>query len=129
MRKGIFVCLFLGLMLVLVACGGKDTGGEAEDQGVGSEDKGSSADNTVEIIATDWAFNQDSYTVEAGEEVTMSLVNEEGMHGIVINDLDVEIDGEGERTFTPTEPGEYTIACSIPCGAGHNDMVSTLIVE
>ncbi|MFS0752823.1 hypothetical protein [Oceanobacillus sp. 1P07AA] len=51
------------------------------------------------------------------------------MHGLAIDDLDVRIDGGGDAVFTPEKPGEYAIYCSIPCGEGHNDMVSTLIVQ
>src|SRR5699024_3461867 len=94
-----------------------------------TETEDATATNDLEIIATNWALDPTEYTVTAGEEVTITLVNEEGMHGIAIDDLDVKIDGDGEATFTPTEPGEYTIYCSIPCGEGHDDMVSTLIVQ
>src|SRR5690625_4874235 len=82
-----------------------------------------------EIVATNWDFDQAEYTVTAGEEVKITLVNEEGMHGIAIDGLDVDIQGDGDATFIPEEPGEYKIYCNIPCGQGHNDMVSTLIVQ
>ncbi|HLQ98182.1 cupredoxin domain-containing protein [Pseudogracilibacillus auburnensis] len=137
MKKSILATIFLGLILVLAACGGSnndsDASNEIDDSAEETEDnssrENSTANNDFEIVATNWDFDQAEYTVTAGEEAKITLVNEEGMHGIAIDDLDVKIDGDGEATFTPTEPGEYTIYCSIPCGQGHSDMVSTLIVQ
>src|SRR5690625_6357612 len=88
-----------------------------EETGTNSSED-STANNDIEIKATNFEFDQAEYTVKAGEEVKISLVNEEGSHGIAIDDLDVKIDGDGDATFTPEEPGEYTIYCSIPCGQG-----------
>jgi len=136
-KKSFLATIFLGLILVLAACGGSnndsDTNDAVDNSAEGTEDSGFSenatANNDFEIQATNWDFDQAEYVVEAGEEVNVTLVNEEGMHGIAIDDLDVQIDGDGEATFTPTEPGEYTIRCSIPCGQGHNDMTSILVVQ
>jgi len=136
LKKSILATILLGLILVLAACGGgnsdSDTNTEVdnstEETGTNSSED-STANNDIEIKAINFEFDQAEYTVKAGEEVKISLVNEEGSHGIAIDDLDVKIDGDGDATFTPEEPGEYTIYCSIPCGQGHSDMVSTLIVE
>jgi len=137
LRKSILATILLGLILVLAACGGSNndsnTNDEVDNSAEQTEDSGSSenatANNDFEIKATNWEFDQAEYTVQSGEEVKVSLMNEEGMHGIAIDDFDVKVDGDGEATFTPTEPGEYKIYCSIPCGQGHNDMTSTLIVK
>src|SRR5699024_4556610 len=124
-------------MLVLAACGGSNNDGNTND-GVDNsaeqtEDSSSSenttANNDFEIKATNWDFDQAEYVVEAGEEVNVTLVNEEGMHGIAIDDLDGNVDGDGDATFTTKELGEYKIYCSVPCGKGHDDMTSTLIVQ
>ncbi|SEQ95896.1 cytochrome c oxidase subunit 2 [Virgibacillus subterraneus] len=126
MKKGLLAVLALGLILFLAACGGSDSGDP------GNEDDSSSASaasNELNITASNFDFDQDEYTVTAGEEVAVSLTNEEGMHGISIDEFDVKIEGEGEATFTPEEPGEYTIYCNIPCGEGHADMQTTLVVE
>lgn len=82
----------------------------------------------VDIIATDFEFNEDTWYVKAGEEVTVTLENEEGTHGIAIIGLDVALSEPGETVFTPTEAGEYQIVCSVFCGAGHGDMQSKLVV-
>ncbi|HLS10085.1 cytochrome C oxidase subunit II [Lentibacillus sp.] len=125
MKKGLLVLLALGIVLFLAACGGGDSdSAEADDSS--SE---AASGNEINLNGTNFSFGQDEYTVPAGEEVTISLTNEEGMHGAAIDEFDVNIEEGDEATFTPEEPGEYTIYCSIPCGNGHEDMTSTLVVE
>ncbi|MBP1968477.1 cytochrome c oxidase subunit 2 [Virgibacillus natechei] len=124
MKKSLLATLFLGLVLILAACGGGDSSEPASGEDAGAGD----AANEVNITATNFDLGED-VTVPAGEEISLTLTNEEGMHGISIDELDVHLDGEGETTFTADEPGKYTIYCNIPCGEGHDDMVTTLIVE
>ncbi|WP_413064874.1 cytochrome C oxidase subunit II [Siminovitchia sp. 179-K 8D1 HS] len=129
MKKMLLPFLFLSIMAILAACGennSNDTVEKAEDTGA-SEEAGTG--NVIDITATNFEFDKDVYTVQSGEEVKIKLSNKEGMHGIAIEGTDVNINGDGEATFTPEKPGEYTIYCSIPCGAGHADMKSTLVVE
>ncbi|GAB3059984.1 cupredoxin domain-containing protein [Virgibacillus ainsalahensis] len=138
MKKGLFVPILLGLILLLAACGSDESGEAAETMENDSaatevaKDTGASndeaANNEVNVIATNFDLGEDEYIVNAGEEVTLTLVNEEGNHGISIDALDVDLQGEGEVTFTPEEPGEYTIYCNIFCGEGHEDMTATLVV-
>lgn len=132
MKKILFALLF-SLVLVLAACGGDDSESKESDTSSDTEQSTETAtpdpNNEVNIVASNFEFDKDVYAVKAGEEVKVSLTNDEGMHGIIIEGLDVTIDGEGEATFTPTEPGEYKILCSIMCGEGHGEMVSTLVVQ
>jgi cytochrome c oxidase subunit 2 len=108
---------------LLAACSGDDT----EQTGDISSSEDSSTQ--IDITASNFEFDQAEYTANVGEEVKITLTNDEGMHGIAIDEMDVNIEGDGEATFTPEEPGEYTIYCSVPCGQGHAEMKSTLIVE
>ena len=125
MKKGILATILLSLILVLAACGGGNNGNNADN----NASDNSSASNNLNITASNFEFDQDEYTVKSGEAVTIKLSNEEGMHGLAIDEFDVDIQGEGEATFTPDKPGEYIIHCSVACGQGHDDMKSTLIVE
>ncbi len=121
--KKVLTIFLLSLTVILAACGGGDDSGDN-----GASDEATSNSN-LDITATNFEFDQQEYTVQSGEEVTVNLTNEEGSHGLAIDEFDVNIEGEGEATFTPDEAGEYTIYCSVPCGEGHDDMKSTLIVE
>ena len=136
MKKGILVTLFLSLIFVLAACGGDDNNSTTDtnvDTSTEETESTSSSEGTtsneIEIKASNFKLDPSEYTVNAGEEVKLSLTNVEGMHGISIDELEVSIEGDGEAVFTPEEPGEYTIYCNIPCGQGHSDMVATLIVQ
>ena len=86
----------------------------------------------VDIVAVNFEFkgpnNEKEFYVKAGEEVTLSLKSEEGAHGLAIPDLNVNLEKDGEVKFTPEKAGEYDIACSVFCGAGHGDMTAKLIV-
>ena len=116
--KGISFLILMGLILVLAACGG------------GDDESSASSDTSEKVVleASNWDFDQEEYQAKAGD-VTIELVNAEGMHGITIDELDgFELEGEGSKTVE-LEAGEYTVRCSIPCGQGHADMVTTIQVS
>lgn len=121
LKQMLFILVALFLLVAITACGaaGNDGANESEPEEVIGEQ--------VVLKATNWDFDQESYTVPAGD-INISLENVEGHHGIEVDGTDVAINGEGSVN-TNLEPGEYTIRCTIPCGAGHAEMVTTLIVE
>src|SRR5699024_1603980 len=122
-KKKLFIFLLLSLTVILAACGGNDEASEPKDESA------SNSNSEIEVTATNFEFNQPEYTVQSGDEVKINLSNADGSHGIAIDEFDVDIQGDGEATFTHDKPGEYTIYCNIPCGQGHDDMQSKLIVE
>ncbi|GGG15832.1 cytochrome C oxidase subunit II [Paenibacillus abyssi] len=84
----------------------------------------------LKIQASNFHFDQDEYKVAASDKVKVVLENKQGIHGIEIKGLDVHLDmNNPEAEIDLSQPGEYEIHCSIPCGEGHLDMVSKLIVE
>lgn len=143
-RNGMFASILFSMMLVLAACGGNgaDQGTGAEDgtnegaqeggqEGAdeGTAEGGGKAKSSLEISATNWKFNQDSYQVQSGQPVSITFESEEGVHGLGIKGKDgFNIKKNGTKEVT-LEPGEYEVYCTIPCGEGHADMVSTLVVE
>jgi cytochrome c oxidase subunit 2 len=83
----------------------------------------------LKFIASNFQFDQAEYTVKAGEKVTVSLLNKEGLHALEIVGLNVKLDGttkSAEVTFD--KPGRYEVHCVLPCGTGHANMKSVLIV-
>jgi uncharacterized cupredoxin-like copper-binding protein len=132
-KKWFPVSFLLAFVLVLNACG--RTG------------DGASTNLTVEL--TDFKFTPDTFTVPAGEEITLAVNNKGAVeHEFVIMKLGTEVsspfndDDEGNifwevelekgasetLTFTaPSEPGEYQISCGTP---GHHEagMIGKLIV-
>ncbi|WP_332631953.1 cytochrome C oxidase subunit II [Halalkalibacter flavus] len=126
MKKIIITGVSIFLIGFLAACGGSgDEAATAEsEEGSAIESENGS---TVILEASNWDFDQEEYTVSAGE-VTIQLKNIEGYHGVEIEGTDLKIDGDGEQTVT-LAPGEYLIYCSIPCGADHDKMTAKLIVQ
>lgn len=103
---------------ILAACGG----------GKDKEEGSKKAEETVTIEAKNFEFNQKEYKIPANKDVALKLENADGNHALMIEGEDVNIAG-GSSDVVNLKPGEYTLRCSIPCGSGHADMVSTLVVE
>ena len=120
MKKWWGIAAVLLLAAFLTACGG------------GDKDFGSASSNVeptqeITVKASNWKFDSDTYTIKAGEPVKVSLVNEEGFHGIEIVGVG-KVQAGKDQVFT-LEAGEYDIICSIQCGTGHDDMKAKLIVQ
>lgn len=119
--------------LLLAACGG-----------------GGGAATTLEVDMVEFMFEPKTFTVPAGQEITLELVNNGAIeHDFVILKKGVAAEGNFDRnanlegilfeaklgpgksgafTFTIDEAGEYQVICSIP---GHlaAGMAGKLIVE
>ena len=130
MNKKRFVLVLL-VMMFLASCGGGPS-------------------TTLEVVMTDFQFTPNNYTVPAGEEITINIVNNGAVvHNFVIMKLgtsagdtfdaedepnvywqetDIPPNGDTTTTFTaPAEPGEYQVVCRT---AGHiaSGMIGKLTV-
>lgn len=84
----------------------------------------------LKITATSFSFDQQEYHVKAGTNYKIKFANKLGNHGVEVNGLDIELTEEApEMEYTFDKPGTYEMKCSIMCGQGHADMISTIIVE
>lgn len=125
-KWGLLVSAVALSAMLVTACGG----GSTEQAANGSQSAPASASGTqVNIEASNWKFNQDTFEVKAGEEFTINFKSTEGYHGIGIEGLDVEIEKEGSKTLKVDEPGEYTIYCNVICGPDHGKMLAKLVVK
>ncbi|HEY8528759.1 MAG TPA: cupredoxin domain-containing protein [Paenibacillaceae bacterium] len=112
-------------VVLLAGCGGGgssggDSGSSAAPQGEGTK---------IEIKATNWDFEPKEIRVKQGETVTISLVNAEGLHSILIKGYNQKIEAGKPVTFVADKSGEFEFVCDIMCGTGHADMIGKLIVE
>ncbi|GIQ70960.1 cytochrome c oxidase subunit II [Xylanibacillus composti] len=124
MKKMIISVMALAMAIGLTACGGGDS--SASDKAVQTNEP-SAASITME--ATNWDFDQDEYRVKAGEPVNFLLTNAEGVHGVEIRGLGIQLDADKEVQYTINEAGTYDIVCNIICGTGHSTMTAKLVVE
>mgnify|MGYP001294426072 CR=1 FL=1 len=111
--------------MLLTACGP-----DLAEQAADSQPASASGTGTqVNIEASNWKFNQDTFEVKAGETFTINFKSVEGYHGIGIQGLDLNIEKEGSQTLKVDEPGEYVIYCNVICGPDHGKMVAKLVVK
>lgn len=139
MKKCKISTVAIGLILLLSACGTKGQpqaspptagGSTAAQQAAGGAAGGSSSSRQIHLIATNYAFDQKEYKVKKGQEVTFTLENKQGLHGVAINGLNVNLDNKNKTAAVIADKeGSYDIICSIPCGSGHMSMRAKLIVE
>ena len=130
--KRIFVPVLLGCVLILSGCGG------------------AGPSTTIDVTMTDFQFTPNTFTIPAGQEITVNAVN----NGAVVHELvifkpgltageefgpedeeniywEVEVEAGQSTTvkFTaPSEPGEYYVTCGTE---GHlkAGMVASLTVK
>jgi len=133
MRKILFLLITL-LSLTLASCGGG----------------GSAPSTNIDVTLTDFAFTPNTFTVPAGQEITLKVQNNGAVvHNFIIMKLGTSageaFDSEDEAnvfwserdiapgsdlnvTFTaPTEPGDYQVVCKTQ---GHiaSGMIATVTV-
>jgi plastocyanin len=138
LRRGALLTLTLSLGLVLAACSsGTDASQPAGSTGE-TADTGDTAtveNGAVEISAANLEFNVTTIQATAGEDFTITLVNDDtAPHNISIlsaeggDELAVGPTADGgqtvETTVTALEPGTYYFQCDI-----HPEMNGTLVVE
>ena len=89
----------------------------------------------IRVTAERFSFTPSLIKVAAGTIVEIVAESEDTTHGFHLADagIDEQIParGKGELRlrFEATQAGTYFFECSRPCGAGHNTMRGTIIVE
>jgi cytochrome c oxidase subunit 2 len=123
MKKVLLLAAALGFVFALSACGNNQDAAPASDASPANAQQ-------VKLEASNWKFDQPEYHVKKGQPVTVSLDLKQGLHSAVIKDFNVTLDSNKKTaTFTPDKTGSFEIRCMIPCGPGHANMVSKLVVE
>ena len=89
----------------------------------------------VNMLAERFFFVPSRLKVEQGTTVEFRIRSADTNHGFRIRKAGINIvvpkRGKGQATviFHAKEKGRYDFECSKPCGAGHNFMRGTIIVE
>jgi cytochrome c oxidase subunit 2 len=118
--------------LFLVACGLSVyllTGGLPPKE-VSEEEQLPEDVTLVKFVMTNFQFDKEEYRVKQGEKVLLRVQNSNGVHGVAIEGMDIDLQGDQlEQEVVFDQPGEYKLYCSVMCGPGHGGMVAKLIVE
>ncbi len=128
MKKWLLFASAMCLVFVIAACGASNTKEENKEANTTVADSGAASSDLV-ITASNWKFDQKEYKIKAGETVNLKLDSIDGMHSALIKKTDYEIKTGKSVAVNISEPGTYEMVCNIPCGAGHREMKTTLVVE
>ena len=133
LRRGALIALAIVMFSSLAACSGGDDASEPADGNGGGT--ATVTDGAVEITAADLAFDATTIEATAGEDFTITLVNndsaphnisiysEEGGDQIVLGDT-AEAGQSVTVDVSALEPGTYYFQCDI-----HPDMNGSVVVE
>ena len=91
------------------------------------------APRVMTVTVTNFAFAPEAIVVKKGERVTLAFRGVEGVHGVVIEGLGINVavpPGETVTVDLPTNVvGTFSFRCSVPCGPGHKEMRGSIIIE
>lgn len=88
----------------------------------------------IDVAASNWKFSPSAITLHAGQTTQLHLTSTSGVHGIKSDELGIPLTTimPGKTvtvSVTPKKAGTYVLHCAIMCGAGHANMVLTVVVE
>lgn len=97
--------------------------------------KGVKPDKIVSITAERFAFSPSKVKLKQGMVVEFVITSDDTDHGFRIPGANIDAaipqQGKGELRirFVAKEKGVFSFECSRACGAGHNLMRGTIVVE
>jgi len=127
--------LAAAVLLAAGALGSSGASGKASSPSALLQEPPEQPIQRIRVTAERFSFTPSRIKVKTGTIVEIMAESEDTSHGFHLPDagLDEEIParGKGELRlrFEATEAGTYFFECSRPCGAGHNTMRGTIIVE
>lgn len=87
----------------------------------------------ITVRVTNFSFSEDVIHMKKGERVVLAFTGVEGVHGVMIEGLGIDVavpPGETVQVAVPTDTaGTFSFFCSIPCGPGHSAMRGTIVIE
>ncbi len=93
---------------------------------------GAPAEHHIQVNARMFAFDPHRVRVGLGDQVTITLVSDDVVHGVFVDGYDVDIQAEpgkpASATFTADRLGKFRFRCSVSCGSMHPFMIGELVV-
>jgi len=131
-KSGSFFALAaLASVLLLGACGGNNGNASPSPTAPAGSPAAGGAGNVQEvtITAVNWKFEPAEIRAKVGDTLKVTLVNEQGAHGVEFADLGVNLKNNESQEIKLDKAGTYEYFCSIQCGQGHDNMTGMLVVE
>lgn len=125
MKKLYAFALGSAILLAASGCGQADKAASTD----GGASAAPEAATKLTLAATNWKFDKEVYNIKAGEPITISLDNQQGIHGVELEGLNAKLDNKKKSVTITPKAGTYTIRCNVSCGTGHSSMTAKLIVE
>lgn len=122
------IVLALLALFVLSACGKSDKN-DTNPPSTPSQGEGGGATKEITEKAVNWSFSEPEIQANVGDTLKLTLNNETGVHGLVIEDLGVDLKNGETATIKLDKAGTYEFHCSIQCGQGHDNMVGQIVVQ
>jgi cytochrome c oxidase subunit II len=101
----------------------------------GAEPAARKPDKVISLVAERFTFSPSKVKVKQGWLVEFVLSSDDTDHGFRIPSANIDVAipqqgrGEARVRFLAREKGTFAFECSRPCGAGHNLMRGTIVVE
>lgn len=127
MKRILLFVVLVTAAVSLAACGASSSGSKpSADQGQGAV----MAEPASEIVikASNYKFDMAEYKVKKGQPVKLTLQNVEGVHGVTVSGVNLNLKAGETVEYTFDKAGTYDIVCNIFCGSGHAQMRAKLTV-
>ena len=128
--------MILGIIIIVLIVGGfyyfthKSNSNSSSNSGTltnpSVETVPTSQVKVIPLDAKRWQYTPTTITVKKGDNVKITLTNEDTKHGISIPGYNVQ--GIDSVEFTADKTGSFEFHCPTFCGSGHKNMTGTLIV-
>ncbi|QHT62663.1 cytochrome C oxidase subunit II [Paenibacillus lycopersici] len=130
MKKYLLISMMLAAAIFVLAACGSNANNTNNSSSSNVEETGTAAAAKVTIKAKRFEFDQTEYKIKKGEPTEITVVSEDGVHGVEIPDFgDLKLVSGKPKVVTFNDAGTYEFQCDIPCGTGHAKMVSKIVVE
>jgi plastocyanin len=135
LRRGALITLILAFASVLAACSGGNDASQPPANGGAGGDTATVEGGNVEISAADLVFNVTTIEAPAGEDFTITLVNDDSApHNVSVYSEEggellaegpfIDPDQTGTTDVSALEPGTYYFVCDL-----HPEMNGSLVVQ
>ena len=89
-------------------------------------------DQVISITAKKFSYTPPQIVLKKGVPVVLELTSLDRQHGFRLEELGIRADvkpGEPARIhLAPQKTGQFSFACDVFCGSGHEDMAGEILV-